>query len=91
MKLTVYKCDACKEVLSDDAVKTQHLCIKGQILLPTPNDKDRWNYSPNNCVFKEGEFHFCSSQCFGNWVFKQEQNHQIFIDPMKRGTGKYER
>lgn len=64
MKLTIYKCDNCSKILSDDKTSIDHLSINfGESGLAYKHDGE-WVLHRIPSGIKQ----FCNTDCMGNWV-----------------------
>lgn len=68
MKLTVYKCDRCKQPLSDDVTRLQHVNIKG-ILVKAEYDPEHGWKSSSLTPYPESQYCFeCLITLLGNKI-----------------------
>jgi len=69
MKITIYKCDECNKILSDDKEFSSHLSIdSGRIQLAHKGDTK--HILTHNLL--TGIKQFCNTVCLSNYIIKRE-------------------
>jgi len=74
MKITLYKCDHCRKILSDDVIRLPHISINlseksGWV---EPNKNGWYNFSTKITGIKQ----FCSGRCLGKY-FNERDDEKI--------------
>jgi len=70
MKITVYKCDECGKVLSDEDKAIPHLSIAigGPSGIASQGPAGRWGIYP---TLPHGIIHFCDPACLATWFVRR--------------------